>query len=67
MNSQSPAGPQFNQRYNGDFDFATHSARENIHMVPQRKSNAKAYYEENNKLYHQVIILDAPIDESQDP
>ena len=65
FNVYSPAGPQFNQTYDGDFEFTTKSALHNIHSRPSHKLGTTAYININNT-YKKVNVLDIPTNEEDD-
>lgn len=62
----SPAGPQFGQQHEGDFDFTTKSALHNIHHAPTHELDSTAFLEIDN-IYRKVNILDVPTDEDDQP
>ena len=67
FDSHSPAGPQFGQHYEGEFQFTTKSARENsIHIKPTHETNNKAYVKDESNTINEVIILDTPLNETDE-
>ena len=66
FDTHSPAGPQFGQNYEGDFEFTCKSATHNIHQRPSHEINSTAYIIIDDK-YTKVTILDIPTDEDDEP
>ena len=61
----TPAGPHFDENYEGDFHFNTRSSMALNHIKPTHEENATAFIQQNNQ-YLQVRIIDIPIDENKE-
>ena len=66
FDTYSPAGPHFDQQYDGDFIFNTKSALSVIHRPPTHDENATVYYEDDG-CYHKATILNIPIKDDTEP
>ena len=67
LDTCSPAGPQFCQHYSGDSVFTNRSAQEQIHLKPCHENNSTAFCKDEEDLIKEVIVLEAPINESTEP
>ena len=62
-----PAGPQFDEKFDGRFQFTTKSANTNIHIAPTHEHNSPVFIKQNANEYHRAVILETPHDENKDP
>jgi hypothetical protein len=67
FDTSTPAGPQFGERYEGDFIFNTKSALSAIHRPPSHEENKTVYYSDDNGAYHSAKVLHVPIDDDNEP
>ena len=62
FDSFSPAGPQFNETYDGKFIFNTKASMESIHRPPTHEQGTDAFIRQNNT-YIPITILSIPIND----
>jgi hypothetical protein len=64
----SPSGPQFNQKFDGNFVFSFNSTRDAVHRPPSYELSAKVFYKDPlyPDRYQSASILSQPIDDDHD-
>ena len=62
-----PAGPQFNEPFDGRMTINTQSSIENIHTSPSHETNSIVYYKTSDEIYHAATVLNQPFDEDDQP
>jgi hypothetical protein len=63
INSLTPAGPHFNEKFDANFIFNTQTDLETIHRPPQHDKNKIVYYKQPNNKYIQCKVIEFPYDE----
>jgi hypothetical protein len=61
----SPSGPQFNQKFDGNFTFSTDNLQQAIHRPSTHELSATVYYHDSLSpaIIHQATVLSQPLDE----
>jgi deoxyuridine 5'-triphosphate nucleotidohydrolase len=65
----SPAGPQFEERFDGNFVFSTQDTNSQVHQQPTHEQNTTVYIKDPNQpnKYNKAKILSIPVNENLDP
>ena len=64
----SPAGPQFEEKFDGGFVFSTQQVHTSIHRPPTHESSGTVFYHDaTSKIYHKASVISPPVDEENDP
>ena len=64
----SPAGPQFDQKFDGNFVFCTKGAEAALHRPPTHEQGTSAYVtQDNGTTYLPITILSVPVNDDDDP
>ena len=67
FDSFSPAGPQFEERFDGGFVFSSLQSQSAIHRPPSHEEGATAYFQLPSQQYIPVTILSVPVNDDSDP
>ena len=61
-----PAGPQFNEPFDGRMKLNTKSSLENIHTAPSHETRASVFVKTNDEKYHKATVLSTPFNEDDE-
>ena len=62
-----PAGPQFNEKYDGTFVMTTLQDMENVHLLPTHQQGATVYVKSTSGIHQEAKILSIPLNEDTEP
>ena len=64
----SPAGPQFNEKFDGGFVFSTQQIHNSIHRPPTHELNSTVFHRDPlDKTYHKANVISLPVEEDKEP
>ncbi len=62
-----PAGPQFHEKFDGNFIFNTRASMDNIHRPMTHEDGKTVYYLDSDNTYTKATVISVPIDDETEP